>query len=140
MISIRDYFSPRWGHPDATPEKIEAADDMLSKVNALLFEAEQAGVYHWQIDPDTGTNVSGSKNGSGDGGFRPHDATTGAPRSKHKLARAVDVYDPDNRLDRWLTDYVLAKHGLYREAPEATSGWVHLQDVAPGSGTRTFFP
>src|SRR3990167_3806030 len=36
--------------------------------------------------------------------------------------------------------FVLERFELYREAPEKTSGWCHLQSVPPGSGKRTFYP
>lgn len=136
MITVRDLFGSYWTHPDATPERIEAADDMLSKVNALLLEAEAQAVYSWAVNPSTGTAVSGT----GNGGFRPHDCSVGAWNSAHKDGRAVDVYDPSNRLDAFLTDELLARFGLYREAPHATIGWVHLTDRAPRSGNRTFEP
>jgi len=52
----------------------------------------------------------------------------------------VDVYDPFGDLDFWLNDAILERFELYREAPEKTSGWCHLQSVPPGSGKRTFYP
>lgn len=126
----------------------QAADELLGRVNRLLDSAKAAGAYDDEIDPDTGTQVSGSKGGSGDGGWRPSDATTGAPNSKHKQGKAVDCYDPQNTLDLWLNTFEdgyggntkLAEHGLWRENPVATRGWVHLQCVPPGSNKRTFFP
>lgn len=36
MISILDYFGNFFDHDDATPERKEAAQIMLEKVNALL--------------------------------------------------------------------------------------------------------
>lgn len=136
MISLADYFGPYDNHPDATLQRREAADDLLSKVNALLLEAEESGSYEWLVNPKTASCVSGTRNG----GFRPHDCPEGAPSSSHKQGRGVDVYDPLNTLDNWLTDAMLAKHGLYREAPDATHSWAHLTDRAPGSGHRTFNP
>lgn len=136
MISLADYFGPYWDHPDSTLERREAADDLLSKVNALLLEAEAQGGYEWLINPKTGTNVSGVHNG----GFRPHDCPEGSKFSSHKQGRGIDVYDPQNQLDSFLTDEFLAAYGLYREAPDATIHWAHLTDRAPGSGLRTFNP
>jgi len=106
----------------------------------MLDAARWAGVYTDKIDPDTGTRVSGSKNGNGDGGFRLSSSTTGAKNSKHKQAQAVDIYDPDDALDDWLTDERLQEFGLYREHPKYTPGWCHLQSVSPPSGNRTFKP
>lgn len=135
MISLPEYFGPWEDSPDATDERHQAALAMLEKVNPLLEEAETNGV-ELKINPHTGTLVSGQTYG----GFRPQDCPQGAPHSSHKEARAVDVYDPSGALDRWLTDELLEKHGLYRESPDATSGWCHLSDKAPGSGKRTFHP
>lgn len=136
MISLEEYFrKPR------SPAQEEYARDMLARVAALLVEAQAAGAYlsTW-VNPHTRCRISGSKDGDGDGGFRTPGSRTGAPNSSHKEARAVDVYDPLNKLDGWITDAVLEKHGLYREHPEATHGWCHLTTRAPGSGKRTFRP
>ena len=140
MITLAEYFGPRKTHPEATPAKFAAADELLGRVNALLDRAYNEGIYHEEPDPDTGCCISGSRGGSGDGGFRLSDSPTGRLNSPHKAARAVDVYDPDDFLDQWLSDEILAEFGLYREAPEKTPGWVHFQDRAPGSGRRTFWP
>lgn len=64
----------------------------------------------------------------------------GAPKSKHITGEGVDVADNDDALDAWLTDAKLAEFDLYREHPDATPSWAHLQIVAPGSGHRTFHP
>ena len=137
MISSVDYFGKWLAHPDATNEIIMDAEAMLEKVNGLLLEAEANGV-EIQTNPHTHTCVSGETYG----GFRPHDCPTGAPKSQHKEGRAVDVFDPapDNALDKWITDARLEKHGLYRESPGSTLGWVHLQDKPPASQRRTFQP
>lgn len=143
MITAEAYFQ---GKPHDAEQDI-LADDLLARVNALLAEAENAGIVV-AIDPDTGSQISGSKGGAGDGGFRLPTATTGRPTSSHKTAQAVDVYDPAGELDGWLDDFEvgvgdnvkLAEHGLYREAPNATTGWLHLTTRAPRSGKRTFQP
>ena len=135
MITTDQYFA---GKPHS-PEQDALAQHMLESVNELLDEAEAAGIPR-QICPNTGSEISGSKGGSGDGGFRLPGATTGAATSSHKEARAVDVYDPKGHLDDWLTDEILEKYELYREAPNATVGWCHLSTRAPRSGKRTFNP
>ena len=135
MISILDYFSNFFDHPDATPERLLAAQDMLESVNGLLEEAETHGV-DLKINPRTKTYVSGEQYG----GFRPQNCPIGASGSSHKLGRACDVYDPTGSLDAYITDAILEHHGLYREAPSSTSGWCHLSDKMPASGKRTFLP
>lgn len=131
MISLNDYFGP-W---EGTPAEHAYADLLLERVNALLIEAEAHGV-ELDINPVTKTYVAGEQYG----GFRPESCTVGAVHSSHKLARAVDVFDPRNTLDNWITDSWLEEFGLYREAPSATNRWCHLTDKPPGSGKRTFFP
>lgn len=134
MITKAHYFGGK-----AHPIEHEAnADMLLAKVNVLLHELADKGIYDYWADPDTGTQISGAKGGSGDGGYRLPDSTTGAPSSSHKEGRGVDVYDPDNALDDAVDRKLLIKHGLYRETPKATPGWCHLTDRAPKSGCRTF--
>lgn len=135
MITPEQYFQAK----PHTPEHAAAASGLLEKVNALIEWALTVG-FDAPTCPNTGTQISGSKGGQGDGGFRLSTSTTGAAGSKHKLAHAVDVYDPGNALDTLLSDDDLRRFGLYREAPESTQGWCHLQDLAPGSGHRTFVP
>lgn len=135
MISLADYFGIYANHSDANFGVWNAADVMLDKVNALLRHCDRMQVKS-QINPKTGTQISGE----GNGGFRPKDCPVGAKNSAHKQGRAVDVYDPDGKLDELIDDKLLEQYGLYREAPVATPTWVHLQDRPPGSGKRTFQP
>lgn len=143
MIALAHYF----GAKPHTPEHSAHATNLLESVNALIDQAVYEGQFSRNVDPDTGTEISGSKGGAGDGGFRLSTATTGSRMSSHKEARGVDVFDPTDRLDEYLSKFddgdgnaVLEKHGLYREHPDATPGWCHLSTRAPGSGKRTFLP
>ena len=129
MITLEEYFGPK----SHTAAQADAADDLLARVNALILESGM----RLAIDADTGTQISGVKGGSGSGGFRLA-MEAGAPKSAHKEARAVDVFDPFGALDRWITDEVLEKHGLWREDPPYTPSWVHLQ-TRPAT-RRTFEP
>lgn len=149
MILLSEYFGAKLLHPEATPEMQDNAESLLQKVNGLVAEAVAAGVFDEELDPDTGTTISGSRGGYGDGGFRLSTSTTGGPKSAHRKAHAVDKYDPKDQLDAWLTGFdrengatnaKLEQHGLYREHPADTPGWCHLQDTPPGSGKRTFRP
>jgi len=143
MITLDQYF--RKPH---SREQILDASELLTKVNSLVNEAVSLDAYTWKDDKDTSCPISGSQGGDGDGGFRTPGSRTGAPGSSHRQAKAVDVYDPGDLLDRWLDQYEigdggntkLAEHGLYREHPNATPSWCHLSTRAPGSGRRTFFP
>jgi hypothetical protein len=139
VISIEEYFGGKINRPDATPERKANAEVLLRQVNALIDEARTFGI-RVQNDPDTGTQISGSKGGAGDGGFRLSTAATGRPGSAHKEGMAVDVFDPGNRLDEWITRDILVKYGLYREAKQWTEGWCHLTTRPPRSLTRSYNP
>ena len=136
MITKAQYF----GSKKYTIEHEANADMLLAQVNVLLHQAELAGVYDYEIDKDTNSQISGSKGGAGDGGYRLPDSTTGSPSSSHKEGKGVDVYDPENKLDDWLTDWKLESVGLYREHQDWTPGWCHLTTRAPKSKRRTFIP
>lgn len=135
MITLADYFGPWLDCRDATDERRENAQQLLEMVNPLLDAAAQAGVL-LPINPSTGSQVSGATYG----GFRPKSCPQGAEHSSHKDGEGVDVYDPQNQLDAWLTDEILDAYGLYREHPDATHTWCHLTTRAPRSGRRTFKP
>ena len=134
-ITIADYFK---GKPH-TDEHANNAVLLLARVNALLAEYVSCGGVMVK-DPDTGTYISGSKGGAGDGGYRLSNSATGKPGSAHKEGMAVDVFDPENKLDDWITHEILIKHGLYREARQWTFGWCHLQTRPPRSLMRSFNP
>ncbi|MDH4172141.1 MAG: hypothetical protein OEW90_05005 [Betaproteobacteria bacterium] len=143
MITLEQYF--RKPH---TLQHAANAADVLERRNRLRAEWSAATGKACEIDPDTGSEISGSAGGDGDGSFRTPGTRTGAPLSPHRDARAVDDYDPRNEFDTWLDQFdtpnggnsKLAEYGLYREHPSVTPGWCHLTTRAPGSGKRTFYP
>lgn len=143
MITPEQYFAAK---PHSDVDKVNA-DDLLTRVNALADEYTSQGGVSLKC-PNTGTEISGSKNGHGDGGFRLQTATTGKGKSAHKEAKAVDKYDPYDGFDKWLDNYEiadggntkLAQYGLYREHPASTPTWCHLTTRAPHSGHRTYLP
>lgn len=136
-ITIEDYFNNKSHHVDATAERIANAKRLLVQVNNLFSDAEANGI-RLQNNPKTGTLISGNKDG--DGGFRLQSSTTGSEMSSHKEGLGVDVYDPANVLDDWITRNILIKHGLWREAVKWTVGWCHLTIRPPKSGNRSFIP
>lgn len=155
MISMAEYFSDgkipgaKLEHVDAVRSRIENAEDLLAQVNHFLEDLEDQGVYTIKLDPDTGSQISGARGGSGDGGFRLQSSPTGRPGSAHKQGQGIDIYDPEDLLDDHISKYdekdgyvnqLLEDYGLFREHPTATPGWCHLQSRAPGSGRRTFRP
>lgn len=154
MITLDEYFHDPRSLDEGLqkphfPHQEVAALDLLTRVNALIDEAEASARFKRIIDLDTGCEISGVHGGAGDGGFRAPTTTTGAGGSSHREGKGVDAYDPGNLLDDWLSEFdkddgkeneMLAKHGLYREHPSKTEGWCHLTTRAPGSGKRTFMP
>lgn len=154
MITRAQYFTdPRTGQekPHAQADELRAA--VLLERDHELME-EYYSTYPERrpdIDPDTGTEISGKKDGAGDGGFRLKGNTTSAAGvvSSHEEGAGVDRSDQVNLIDAWITLYdrddglhnaLLERHGLYREHPDATPTWVHLTTRAPKSGKRTFNP
>ena len=135
MITSQQYFGPWLFHPDATPERMAAAQRLLGRVEKLTNRLELSGVV-FKDNPSTKSWVSGKTYG----GFRPQDCPQGSPDSSHKQGRGVDIYDPDNTIDAAITDDLLIQFDLYREHPDSTPGWCHLTDRAPKSGRRSFLP
>jgi len=133
MITKSDYFIGR-AH---TNEHDKQAEMLLFSVNNLLADAAKNGVRLF-LNPATGTFISGKT----EGGFRLPDCCQGAQNSSHKEAKGVDVFDPNNELDDWLTrnPSKLVEFNLYREHQSATEKWCHLTTRAPKSGRRTFLP
>lgn len=150
MITTEQYFkNPTTGETKAHTAAHEAAAlDVLTRREALRQEFYADTGAAPAVCPNTGTEISGSAHGSGDGGFRLTNATTGARKSSHMEGSAIDDYDPGDAFDHWLDQFEdgaggnskLEQHGLYREHPSATSSWVHLTTRPPNSGKRTFYP
>lgn len=72
-------------------------------------------------------------------GYRPGHYNTdakGAKNSAHLTCEAVDFRDGDGELDKWITDEILEQCGLWREDPERTPTWTHL-DIR-SRANRTF--
>ena len=134
MISLAEYVGPHANSPDWTDACAKNAADLLTRVNSLLIDSGLS----LKPNPATKSLISGVKYG----GFRPQNCQQGAPTSSHKTGKGVDIFDPDNLLDKWLDANAsqLVAHGLYREAPSATDTWCHMTTRAPDSGKRTFFP
>lgn len=141
MITLTDYWMGRDRlYPTAMSPDIERnAARLLETVNLFVTRAKAAGV-PFVANPATGSLVSS--------GWRPPVVNANTPRasrtSLHMVGRAIDLFDPQDRIDAWVFGPVglalLAELGLWLEHPDATPGWCHLQDRAPGSGRRVFRP
>ena len=136
MITLQDYFSDK-PHPN---EYNLNALTLLYRVNNLIAAYTTDTGKLPEINPITGSQVSGSK--GGDGGFRLPTSTTGSSKSAHKQGMAIDLVDHDQHLDKWLDAKpdALIKYDLYREEPASTVNWCHLSTRKPLSGKRTFAP
>lgn len=81
-------------------------------------------------------------------GWRPAAVNAATPnaakRSNHMLGKAVDIFDPNGKIDAWLMtpagQDALKALGLWLEHPDSTPRWSHWQIVPPGSGNRVFRP
>lgn len=135
-LTVIQYFGPWVKHPDATDSRKDSGCNLVAAVNPLLARYESETGNHIKVNPATGSIVSGQTFG----GFRPQSCPQGAPHSSHKQGQGVDIYDPDNAFDKWITDEILEEFNLYREHPDSTDTWCHLTTRAPGSGHRTFWP
>jgi len=136
MITLSDYVGTWSNSIDWNGERQDNAINLLAAVNPFLAYYEAITGNKIIINRITNSQVSGEVYG----GFRPQECPIGAPDSAHKQGLAVDVYDPDGKIDAYITDEILEEHGLYREAPESTLHWCHLTIRAPHSGNRTFIP
>ena len=136
MITLQEYFSDK-PHPN---EYNLNALTLLYRVNNLIAAYTTDTGKLPEINPITGSQVSGSK--GGDGGFRLPTSTTGSSKSAHKLGMAIDLVDHDQHLDNWIDKNpdALIKYDLYREASASTPNWCHLSTRKPLSGKRTFIP
>lgn len=62
--------------------------------------------------------------------------------SRHLVAAAIDLSDPDGKLQKWILNNVkvLEELDLYCESFTHTVGWVHIQCLPPRSKSRFFIP
>lgn len=63
-------------------------------------------------------------------------------KSKHLYCQAVDIYDPNKKLQKWIKENIklIEEIGLWMEDFNDTPNWVHFQIIPPASGNRFFKP
>ena len=125
MLTEPQYLMKRDGEYPITLQMRDNMDALLEAVNEL--EKEPGCPIEFVVSS----------------GYRPkpyNDAAHGAPNSTHLVCAAVDIHDPNEELDHWITDAILEKFDLFREHPSKTVGWVHLTVKPPKSRKRTFLP
>ena len=139
MITLADYFMGRdkTHKKELTDEHLNNARVMVEKANSIISILSENNI-SFERNPKTGTIISS--------GWRPASVNArvknAAPKSKHMLCQAVDIYDPEGEIDEWLVtnEAVLRSVGIHIEHPSATKGWSHWQCVPPKSGRFIFYP
>lgn len=121
MITSEQYFGRETANEDISAH----AKDLLEKVNAFLE--------HYQGEVKMTSGYRSPEHNKKIGGARS---------SKHMSGEAIDLFDPDKRLAKFVfqKQQLLADHGLYCEDMRCTKNWVHFQTKAPRSGSRFFIP
>ena len=131
-ISFFDYitasgrYPERMKSPELTPEVITNATKLLEKINAFLKELGIGKV-----------TVSS--------GFRPSAVNAAIPNaakaSLHTQGLAIDISDPDQKLDALIDsrDDLKKKYGIWQEDPSATPNWTHLDLKARGKRAKNTF-
>lgn len=134
-LTTTDVIGKWAGH--ITPAQHDNIDRLVATANALIEVMVSDGVM-FPVNPMTGSIVGGETLG----GFRPQNCPIGAPNSAHKMGMAVDLYDPNNAIDKWLWNHrsTLNTSGLWFEHPDATPRWSHWSIRPPRSGARFFRP
>jgi hypothetical protein len=124
MITEKDYLK---GRDAKYPLSVEQRSNMEKLLNIVNLVEDEYGkpflVTSGYRDPETNQRAGGS------------------PKSSHLSCEAIDIYDPDGKIKKWLADNnLLIKYNLYMEHPSATPSWAHLQTRPTRSGRRVFFP
>jgi len=140
MITKAQYFGNK---PHPIEHEANACRLIDGSANLFLKECHELGHYDYEIDPDTGTQISGSKGGTGAGGYRGKNEGP-TLHSTHKDANGIDIADSVRKLAAYCVTHEgkahMARHGLYMEDPRWTPVWCHFQRVAPKSGKRIYIP
>lgn len=143
MILLDEYFEDsisNWNYTRSSADFMNA-DDLLTRVTALEQEFAAEGGAPFLLS--SGHRTRARTLDLIDRGYRA------AVGGRHETSQAVDILDADGKLDAWISSFdteegarnaLLERLGLWREDPEHTSGWCHLQNVQPKSGRRTFHP
>ena len=137
ILTLDEYFGPWKNHHDATAARRKNAGLLVDAVVKLSALAIKDGIVFCD-NPNTQSVVSGQQFG----GFRPQCCSQGAPKSSHKDALAVDLFDPAGKIDAWCLANIdkLEACKIYIEHPSATKGWSHWTLRPPKSGRRVFYP
>jgi Peptidase M15 len=118
---------------DLNPHQYETTPEQISNMEKLFKSLTQLIAAGAPIV----TVTSGLRSDADQARINPS-----APKSKHLIGAAADIYDPHGELAEW----VVANVGLLEEAElwcedlAHTLTWVHFQCISPKSGRRFFIP
>lgn len=120
MITSEQYF----GQNTVSVQIATNAAALLEKVNAFLEHYGEVRMTSGYRSPEHNKKVGGARS------------------SKHMSGDAIDIFDPDKRLAKFVftKSALLAEYGLYCEDMRCTKNWVHFQSKPPRSGSRFFIP
>ena len=123
---MTDFLMNKIKMEDLSPELIANANTIVPRINELL---DRFGEYR--------KCNSGFRSAADQARINPK-----VTKSKHMIAAAIDLSDPDGKLGKWCLNNtkILEELGLYCEAISSTPGWVHFQIFPPKSGNRFFYP
>lgn len=128
-FTLNDYITSSGKYPERA-NSADLTEEVKSSANVLLSTVDQ---FLTELGYTETLKISS--------GFRPaavNAATAGAAkRSLHQSGRAIDIEDPDGKLDEAIKarPELLDKYGLWLEDPSFTPGWAHLD-----MGTRSARP
>lgn len=134
MLQLSSYLGRFKDNPELTEDLLKNAKKTIARASELCQ----------RFDPKFNPVITS--------GFRPvsyNKSIGGSQNSKHCFCNAVDIWDPEKKLGLWCLQNIetLKELGLYMESlvtthssDDKTKLWVHLQCVAPKSGSIVFTP
>jgi hypothetical protein len=122
---------------------ITVSEFLMGRATLETLSAELVSNMHGTVQAANAVLLDFGEYRKVDSGYRrPIDnaAAGGSKHSAHMTCEAVDLEDKDGRLKAFLTEEMLEKYDLYREADSATPSWCHVQTRPTRSGHRIFQP
>lgn len=126
MLKMEDLLKNKFKFEDLSEDIKKNLTDLLEKINKVQEKYNDQFVV-----------TSGLRSEADQQRINPS-----APKSNHLRGLAVDIYDAQGTVMRFiLANLDLMKDlGLYFEHFNWTPDWVHVQSIAPKSGKRIFIP
>lgn len=130
-------ISPKDLNPNGFPMTNEISrnlDVLHERLCELIFEVPTSVMPEWGVSSGLRSQALQNK--------LIEQGKTNAHKSNHLIGKAVDIFDPGEKLAKWCLDNlsILERIGLWCEDFRYTKGWVHFQTCPPPSGVRIFKP